>query len=296
MGALRKFRRFLRRRRKAAPSRSIDFLERYREIVSDPLNLLIARHPKAGRLEDGLVYLHNGLRAHFTGKNAYFGSFSDILVINRGVHEPLEEYVFQALLRRIGPRPVMIELGAYWGHYSMWLKAERPAAEVILVEPDRAHLQAGASNFEINGMRGEFIRASVGSGQFEVDDFLRTRDMAHLDVLHADIDGHEVEMLEGAKDALARGRIDYVFISTHGNERHEKVLAALRGAGYRIEVASDCETETTSFDGLVFATSPDIDPLFSGFDVFGAEKIRGADPRRVVEYLVARSKSDGQAV
>ena len=94
--------------RKAAPE---DFLGRFREIVSDPLNLLIERHPRAGMVEHGLVWLHNGNRVSLDG---YYGRFSEILVINRGVHEPLEEFVFQELMRILPAEPVMLELGAYW--------------------------------------------------------------------------------------------------------------------------------------------------------------------------------------
>jgi len=44
------------------------------------------------------VILHNGIRVPVGGELACYGEFSDILVINRGVHEPLEEYCFQELL------------------------------------------------------------------------------------------------------------------------------------------------------------------------------------------------------
>jgi hypothetical protein len=294
MGALKKIRRLLRRgQRKTAGT---DLLARYRDIVSDPLNLLIFRHPRAGCTEEGLVYLHNGLRVHFKGERAYYGNFSDILVINRGVHEPLEEYVFQTLLNRIGPRPKMLELGAYWGHYSMWLKVARPEADVILVEPNAGNLAAGRSNFRINAMTGEFIEAYVGEGQFEVDQFLRSRDLSHLDILHADIQGHEVQMLQGASEALAAHCIDYVLVSTHGDERHRQVGEALRRAGYRVEVESDCATETTSFDGLVFATSPKISPLFSAFTLFGRNRIRGATPEDLLASLTERSNLDAGQV
>jgi hypothetical protein len=37
----------------------------------------------------------------------------------------------------------MIELGAYWAHYSMWLKLVHPDASVHLVEPELANLQVG---------------------------------------------------------------------------------------------------------------------------------------------------------
>jgi len=95
---------------------SDDLLGRFREIVSDPINLLIERVPDAGIVEGGLVVLHNGNRVPFSGAGAYYEGFSDILVINRGVHEPLEEFVFQELLKALPERPSMIELGAYWAH------------------------------------------------------------------------------------------------------------------------------------------------------------------------------------
>lgn len=78
-----------------------DFKQRFREIISDPINLLIQRHPKAGIVENGNVYLHNGLFVPVSGKHAYYEDFSDILIFNRGVHEPLEEYVFQELLKSL---------------------------------------------------------------------------------------------------------------------------------------------------------------------------------------------------
>lgn len=97
-----------------------DFHGRFREIVSDPLNLLIPRHPLAGTMDGDHVVLHNGNRVPLQGPGAYYGNFSDILVINRGVHEPLEEFAFQTVLTGLPAQPTMLELGAYWGHYSMW--------------------------------------------------------------------------------------------------------------------------------------------------------------------------------
>src|SRR5579862_10039493 len=77
-----------------------DFIGRFREVISDPLNLLIERVPMAGVVEGDEVCLHNGIRVPVAGSGAYYGGFSDLLVLNRGVHEPLEEYVFQEVLRK----------------------------------------------------------------------------------------------------------------------------------------------------------------------------------------------------
>jgi hypothetical protein len=267
---------------KAAPC---DFLGRFREIISDPLNLLIERDPRAGAVEDGLVWLHNGNRVATGGKNAYYGQFSDVLIVNRGVHEPLEEYVFQEVLRGMPEEPAMLELGAYWGHYSMWLKRMRPHARVYLVEPDKANLEVGRANFVRQGYEGVFIRDYVGRQHFQVDRFLSEHDHTWLDILHADIQGFEVEMLEGCAESLRRGLIGCVFVSTHSQALHDQVVAELSALEMRIEVSSGFDLETTSQDGFVFASRADRSPVFSGFSPIGRRDILHSDPDRLVSYL-----------
>ena len=266
-----------------------DLLSRFREIVSDPLNLLIHRVPSAGVVHNGEVYLHNGNRVPLSGPGAYFGDLSQILVINRGVHEPLEEYVFQELLRTLPAAPTMLELGAYWAHYSMWLKRARPAGNAIMVEPVEGHLRAGTENFARNGFAGEFIQKFVGPGQFEVDAFLAARPGLRLDVLHADIDLHEMAMLAGARESLAAHRIDRLLISTHSQSLHEQAAATLDDAGYRVEVSSDFDRETTSFDGFLLASSPDVAPLFPDehgcFQCLGRSEIVASQPSAILHWL-----------
>jgi len=269
-----------------------DFLGRFREIVSDPLNLLIERDARSGLVEGDLVYLHNGNQVAFRGPLAYYNGFSDILIINRGVHEPLEEYVFQQLMKVIPDRPSMIELGAYWGHYSMWLKRARPLATTILVEPEEANLIAGRSNFARNGYQGEFIQAFVGNGHFGIDTFFNERKISHLDILHSDIQGFEIEMLPGAFETLKAKKVDFVFISTHSQDGHDIVLSTLREHSYRIEIASDFENETTSYDGLVFASSPRVSPLFSHFQNFGRQQIATAQSSRLFHVVNERLAAD----
>jgi hypothetical protein len=272
-----------------------DFLGRFREVVSDPLNLLIERVPMAGFVVDGQVYLHNGLRVPVTGPGTYYGSFSQLLVINRGVHEPVEEFVFQEVLKRLPDDPSMIELGAYWGHYSMWFKKERPNGEVILVEPKLEFLKAGQDNFARNGFKAEFIRASVGAGKFEIGDFFRSRKIKKLDILHTDIQGFEIEMLEGAKDVLARRRVDYLFISTHSQQIHEQVIDRLNNLGYCVEISSDFDAQTTSFDGFVFASSPEVRPVFGKISILGREEIAQCRPADILKSLALLQREPSSA-
>jgi hypothetical protein len=262
-----------------------DLIGRFREVISDPLNVLIERVPLAGIVHENEVYLLNGNRVPVSGNGAYYGPFSQLLVLNRGVHEPLEEFVFQELLKHLPPAPQMIELGAYWAHYSMWLKKVRPQAKNIMVEPDPTCLAAGRNNFARNGFVGEFIQAAVSRGDWQVDQFLQSRRLDHVDILHADIQGFEVEMMEGVQDALRNARIDYLFISTHSQQIHHEVIARLKEFGYRVEVTSDFDHETTSYDGLVFASSPRSKALFTNFVVLGRTTHAFSRPDDVLQAL-----------
>lgn len=262
-----------------------DMLGRFREVISDPINLLIERVPEAGYIQDGLVTLHNGNRVPFTGPGAYYGGYSAILSLNRGVTEPLEEFVFQQLLKRLPEAPMMIELGAYWAHYSMWLKKARPDAHCVMVEPEDENFEAGKANFERNGYTGEFIQKKVEPGGFTVDGFLERENIDHLDVLHADIQGYEQFLMKFAGKTINARKIDYMFIATHGASHHELVLKHLEPTGYRIEIDSDYENHTTSSDGLIFATAPHVEPLMDGYEFLGRQDINKASVDALIAML-----------
>jgi hypothetical protein len=267
-------------------------LGRFREIVSDPLNVLIERDPRAGIVEDGLVWLHNGNRVPVEGRTAYYGRFSDVLVINRGVHEPVEEYVFQEVLRVMPDEPTMLELGAYWGHYSMWMKLRRPRSRVFLVEPEGRNLEAGRANFARHGYEGTFIQAFVGEGKFEVDNFMREQGYPRLNILHSDIQGLEIEMLKGAGESFSRQLIDYAFISTHSQTLHDMVITQLSASGMRVEASSGFDFETTSYDGFVIASRPALPLILPSFNPLGRRDILQRSPAELVSYLASQLSHD----
>ena len=262
-----------------------DFVGRFREIVSDPTNLFIQRDSRAGLVQDNYVYLHNGLKVPFSGPFSYYESFSQILAINRGVHEPLEEFAFQQVLKQMPERPIMLELGAYWGHYSMWLKCVCPQAIVHLVEGDTENIKVGLANFEINKMTGKYIKGFVAEDQFEVDKYIRDEKLTKLNILHSDIQGFEVEMLHGSVESIKKKLIDYIFISTHSQELHNNVIDVLSHYGYKIEVAADYDNETTSFDGFVLSSSPDAKTVFNNFTPISRTKILDSRPEDIINYI-----------
>ena len=79
--------------------------------------------------------------------------------------------------------------------------------------------------------------------------------------------------------------MDYVFVSTHSNELHYKILAQLALLGYRVEVSSDFDNETTSFDGFIFASSPNVKPLLPSFRPLHRSEIAHSTNNELVNYL-----------
>jgi len=263
-------------------------MDRWRDIISDPLNQLIERHPLAGHVNnDRFVRLHNGLFAGYDEHNSYYGNFSDILVINRGVHEPLEEFIFQALIKENLTREnlVILELGSYWGHYSMWFLNSLKHASAILVEPDAMHIEVGKRNFRYNNLAAEHINDFVSSERLRIDDFLCNKQIPNLFLLHSDIQGYEVEMLENAQASLLSQSIEHLFVSTHSDELHLRCLKILLQYNYRIDVQSNVSEHTTSYDGLIVASKPNSPPLLTGLYPLGRREIANATARQIIEYL-----------
>eukprot|EP00966_Prymnesium_polylepis_P296337 6845725-Prymnesium_polylepis.1 len=59
---------------------------------------------------------------------------SQILRLNKGVHEPAEERLFAEVVGRMPHGAVMIELGSYWAFFSSWFGRAVPRARIFCVE------------------------------------------------------------------------------------------------------------------------------------------------------------------
>lgn len=235
---------------------------RIKDVLASPDNQFIPRVPDAGQVRDGLQTMHNGLRIL---RGSYYGStITRMLRKNRGVHEPQEERAFGVILPLIPRGGVMLELGAYWAFYSMWFLKQVERGAAYLVEPSADNLEMGKRNFEHNGVTGDFLQAYAGRANgrapdgvrvIGVDDYMAERGIARLDILHADIQGAELDMLAGARRALEERNVGFIFISTHSNPLHYDCVKALQGHGYQI--LADCDLDDTySFDGLIVAKAP----------------------------------------
>src|SRR5262249_22139780 len=177
-------------------------------VVNCPDNFRIPRHPLAGRVQGGFQFMHNGLRVI---RDGYYGpGQTELLRRNQGCHEPQEEIVFASVLPRVPAGACMVECGAYWGFYSLWFARDVPESRVWLIEPEELNLELGKRNFAANGLTGHFTWGFVARRsrqadppEYSIDDFMEAQHLQHIDILHADIQGSEVDMIYGASRALS---------------------------------------------------------------------------------------------
>ncbi|MBS1507547.1 MAG: hypothetical protein JSS79_12965 [Bacteroidetes bacterium] len=241
---------------------SINWDERIKDVVGCPDNSKIKRDGNAGEIRKGAQFMHNGIRITLGG---YYGAeIAQMLVKNKGVHEPQEEYAFGLVLKDIKKGATIIELGSYWAFYSMWFLRTINGAKAYLIEPDVFNMAYGKNNFKLNRLKGDFTTAFVGANTcfnengekvVSVADFIRQKKIDFVDILHSDIQGSELVMLQSINKILAEKRIGYLFVSTHSNELHYDCLSLLEESGYQLVCHADLDN-SFSVDGLIVAKSP----------------------------------------
>jgi len=231
---------------------------RFRDVVSDPNNLFIHRCEDSGKVKDGVVTLHNGIKIY---DQCYYNDFSDIFSINLGVHEPSEERMFAKVLKYMDKGSVMIELGSYWAFYSMWFARDVEDSICYCIEPELENLNVGIRNFELNNLNGNFYQGYIGHGNMNVYDFAMTNGIEKIDLLHSDIQGSELQMLEQITPLLDKKLVKYIFIATHDNSLHNSCMDYLKSHGYRIICDCDFDKQTFQCDGFILACPEDVNEI-----------------------------------
>lgn len=236
----------------------------------------MAKVEAAGQIieEGNLKYqvMFNGVKVP---ADSYYGPwYTELIQKCDGHHEPQEEYIFDQLVKNAPEGAKMIELGSYWAFYSTWFLTHVKNSQAILVEPQPDNIAVSLATLALNKCRANIELAAVGARDiiFEeifiggaqqpnyeipllsVDELMVSYDTNHLYLLHSDIQGAEVKMLEGARDALKNQKIDYLVISTHSEKLHHKCLQILETFNYHI-VAEHDTYESYTYDGLIVARS-----------------------------------------
>jgi len=244
----------------------------------------IPKVANAGKVfkQEGNSYqlMHNGVKV---STNGYIGPWMTNLIKDmKGHHEPQEEKVFHEILKYINSsNPQMIELGCYWAYYSCWFKSVFPNGQVICAEPHTKNLEIGKSNIKLNhydnvsfyhAFSGDPRRVkrllendsdNVFSKEFlGVTDLFEIHNLKKLDLLHMDIQGAELDVLEESLHILETKKVKFLIVSTHihyisGDPlTHQKCLELIHASGGRILAEHDVH-ESFSGDGLICACYDD---------------------------------------
>jgi len=234
--------------------------KRIERVKQCPDNDKINHVQDSGKLFTDYQLMHNGLKIALGSYYDY--GITNLLLENKGVHEPEEEYAFQEILKCIPKGGCMLELGSYWAFYSMWFASVVEQAKCIMIEPDPHKINFGKLNFKMNGLSGTFDLGFIGNNtildqsipHYSVDHLIKNHKIEFLHLLHCDIQGHELNMLQGCTKAIADNKIGYVFISTHSNPLHYECSKFLTQAGFKVLCSYDLD-QTSSWDGLIIAKS-----------------------------------------
>lgn len=219
--------------------------------------------------------MHEGSRVVADG---YCGSWmTRIIEFLRGHHEPQEELVFHHILKHVRPETRMVELGAFWAYYSNWYLGAVSGSEAILVEPDENHLACGKVNLELNGRSAMLVNACIGSCHIpsvamsrgsdhqvvdipchNMESLLKFIGERPIELLHIDAQGAELPFLSTARDAVERGLVRFLVVSTH----HESISGSLT-------THRDCVREILAMGGVILSEHP-VEESFSGDGLIAA--------------------------
>lgn len=252
---------------------------------------IIPKAPDAGKTKTingvPVQVMHNGL---YVKKGGYQGSWQAQTIEElKGNHEPQEEKVFYEVMKRVEPGGAMIELGSWWSYYSMWYLRSMGKGTAICCEPDPENIALGKENAALNGFRvgKEIVFYNAASGPEDgelkgfvteagaeidvpvrsVDSVVEERKLDRLDILHLDIQGYEMEALKGALTTIKKGKLRFLFVSTHhyiisGDPLlHFRCLEFIRQNGGHI-ISRHTILESCSGDGLIVASFDDRDKDF----------------------------------
>ena len=231
----------------------------------------IPKHNKAGLvvIENNykIQYMYNGIKIYY---DSYHSPWMNMIISNlNGHHEPQEELCFYYLIKLLDESSNMIELGCAWAYYSMCFKQINKKGINICVEPNNLKLNKGKKNIKLNNLQNfKFYNGFIGNSYKENDTFidwdktefnipqynieyLINSNSIFIDIIHSDIQGAELKMLEGSLNVL--DKIGFFVVSTHG-DKHNLCITFLNNNNFTILIEHTIE-ESVSADGLILAVN-----------------------------------------
>jgi FkbM family methyltransferase len=146
------------------------------------------------------------------------------------------------MLRELGPDNVLFDIGANVGAFTLAAAAQLPDGEVHAFEPWSTHLERLSANISLNGFSNIHVNpfalgketgsailhiidpvntgmatlypeetglifSSIKQSQVScqvLDDYVREKDITRLDMMKIDVEGAELNVLEGGRETLER--------------------------------------------------------------------------------------------
>ena len=209
------------------------------------------------------------LRGSLRGKQWLAESGGKVLRVLGGTYEPEQTRAFEDLVK---PGDTVLDVGAHVGYYTLLSSVLVGASgRVFAFEPNprnyhyldqhvylnrcrnvttvpaAASDHGGTAHFQFGSGSGTGKLASKGALEvitLTLDEFCAERRLTPSAV-KIDVEGAELEVLEGARQVLERDR-PTVFLSTHGADLHTRALAVLIGHGYQVRpvIGHDLERAT----------------------------------------------------
>ncbi|MBI1857015.1 FkbM family methyltransferase [Candidatus Saccharibacteria bacterium] len=273
------------------PIAQLNAINPWRKDIAQRIEMTISCHdcdyiPKvkyAGNVEvckgKEVQILHNGLKVISGG---YHGDWmKEIITKLNGHHEPQEEKLYYEVLKRLKGAPTILELGSFWSYYSLWLLYQFKNSRALACEPDPVNRKIGEANAAINGLadRITFIDSAAGNEDGKkieftldsdpsqkkqsiirsVDSLVKEKHIKKIDILHMDVQGVELNALQGAIESIKEDKVRFIFISTHHYTfshdpmTHQKCKQFLLDNGAYI-ISSHNILESFSGDGLIVAS------------------------------------------
>lgn len=201
----------------------------------------------------------------------------------RNVHEAEEEDLVVQLLGDVPQDGVFLDIGSAIGYYLLLSRRLRPDLEVHGVEPLKSHRDRflentilnvhspraftihaeaisssdGVASLSDDGYGSAILKHRAGPGLLAVPtitlDRLVERIGRRVDLCQMDVQGHEAEVLRGAKHSMRSGAIGSFLIGTHNHNLHRECMALLEAHGY--EVRNDLFETIAQPDGILVGVS-----------------------------------------
>ncbi|MEI2418821.1 FkbM family methyltransferase, partial [Arthrospira platensis SPKY2] len=204
------------------------------------------------------------------------------------LHEPEEEKWFSEILKTYASKDdsIFLDVGAAVGYYCILAKQISPNIIIHAFEPLTTHQNRLFENLHLNGINDQEITlhkqavaATIGECLFHqrkfssrlvkpettpnktyqsvlvetitLDNFCLNIEQ-DITLVKVDVQGGEIEVLQGADQASSSGKIKNWIIGTHGKDIHRRCLNLLKSYGYTI--IYEAQNVLNQPDGIVVAS------------------------------------------